>query len=34
LRELATGLSYCGHDCYFGDCKIEFPALQYHARAS
>jgi hypothetical protein len=34
LRELATGLSYCDHNCYLGNCKIEFPALQYHARAS
>ena len=34
LRELATGLSYCDHNCYFGNCKIAFPALQYHARAS
>ena len=34
LRELATGLSYCDHSCYFGNCKTAFPALQYHARAS
>jgi len=34
VRELATGLSYCDHNCYLGDCKIEFPALQYQARAS
>jgi hypothetical protein len=34
LRELATGLSYCGHDCYLGDTKITVPAIQYHARAS
>jgi hypothetical protein len=34
LRELATGLSYCDHNCYLGDGKINFPALQHHARAS
>jgi hypothetical protein len=34
LRELATGLSHCDHNCYFGNCKIAFPALQYHAKAS
>jgi hypothetical protein len=34
LRELATGLSYCDHNCYLGDIKLAVPALQYHARAS
>jgi hypothetical protein len=34
LRELATHLSYCDHNCYLGSIKIAFPALQYHARAS
>jgi hypothetical protein len=34
LRELATGLSYCDHDCYVGNCKTTLPAVQYHARAS
>jgi len=34
LRELATGLYYyCDHNCYFGNCKIPFPALQYQTRA-
>ena len=34
LRELATGLSYCDHNCYFGDSKIAVPAVEYHVRAS
>jgi hypothetical protein len=34
LRELATGLSYCDHNCYLGNIKIPVPALQHHARAS
>jgi hypothetical protein len=34
VRELATGLSYCDHNCYRGDIKLTVPALQYHARAS
>jgi hypothetical protein len=34
LRALATRLSYCGHKCYIGHCKVAVPALQTHARAS
>jgi hypothetical protein len=34
LRDLATGLAYCDHDCYLDNTKIVFPALQYHPRAS
>ena len=34
VRELATGLSYCDHNCYLGDIKLAVPTLQYHARAS
>jgi hypothetical protein len=34
VRELATRLSYCDHECYVGHSKIAAPALQKHARAS
>jgi hypothetical protein len=34
LREIATQLSYCCHECYRGRWKQTIPALQYHARAS
>jgi hypothetical protein len=34
LREIGTGLSYCGHDCYAEHCKSAFMVLESHARAS
>jgi hypothetical protein len=34
LRDFATGLSYCDHNCYLGDIKLAVPALEIHARAS
>jgi hypothetical protein len=34
LREIATRLSYCDHECYVDHCKLAVPALQSHARAS
>jgi hypothetical protein len=34
LRDIATRLSYCDHECYVGHCKVAVPALQNHARAS
>src|SRR4051812_29345447 len=33
LREIATRLSYCDHECYLDSCKGAVPALQHHARA-
>jgi hypothetical protein len=34
LRDIATRLSYCDHECYVDYCKAAVPALQSHARAS
>jgi hypothetical protein len=34
LREIATRLCYCGHECYRNRGRAPVPALQYHARAS
>ena len=34
VRELATGLPYCDHDCYIGNWKTPVPAIEYQARAS
>jgi hypothetical protein len=34
LRDIATRLSYCDHECYVGHCGVAVPALQFHARAS
>jgi hypothetical protein len=35
VREIATRLSYCDHECYVVDHrKVSVSALQYHARAS
>jgi len=34
LREIATRLSSCDHECYLEHRKIAVSALQYHARAS
>jgi hypothetical protein len=34
LRDIATRLSYCDHECYVGHCGAAVPALQFHARAS
>ena len=28
LREIATRLSYCDHQCYLGHCKVAVQALQ------
>jgi hypothetical protein len=30
LREIATRLSYCNHNCYVDRCKIAKPALHNH----
>ena len=34
LRDIATQLAYCNHECYVHHCKGLVPALQYHAMAS
>jgi hypothetical protein len=34
LRDIATQLAYCNHECYVRHCKGRVPALQYHAMAS
>lgn len=34
LRELTTRLSYCGHKCYLGHCKLAVSVLKERARAS
>ena len=34
LREIATRLSYCDHNCYLGRRKAIAPEIQYHARVS
>jgi hypothetical protein len=34
LRDIATLLAYCNHECYVDHCKVSVPALQYHAMAS
>ena len=34
LREVATRLCYCDHECYVGHCTADFLAFRNHARAS
>jgi hypothetical protein len=34
LRDIATHLPYCNHECYFDHCKVPVIALQYRAMAS
>ena len=34
LRELATRLLYCSHQCYLGHCKLAMSVLKERARAS
>jgi hypothetical protein len=34
LREIGTGLFYCGHDCYVDHCTSAVEALANFARAS
>ena len=34
LRELATGFSYCDHNCYVDHSDVSILAPQFHARAS
>lgn len=34
LRDIATQLVYCSHECYVHHSKGRAPALQYHAMAS
>jgi hypothetical protein len=34
LRELATRLSYCDHQCYAGHCIIADRALKNYTKAS
>ena len=34
LRDIATQLAYCNHECYVHHCKRPVPAFQYHAMAS
>ena len=34
LREIATRLSYCDHNCYIDHRNVPVLALQFHARAS
>jgi hypothetical protein len=33
LREIATGLFYCDHDCYADHCRSAVQAIANHARA-
>jgi hypothetical protein len=34
LRNIATQLAYCNHECYVDHRKVPVLALQYHAIAS
>jgi hypothetical protein len=34
LRDIATKLPYCNHECYVDHSKFPVVALQYHAKAS
>jgi hypothetical protein len=34
LREIATCLTYCNHDCYEDHCRSAFLVLEGRARAS
>jgi hypothetical protein len=34
LRDIATQLVYCSHECYVHHCKGPVPSLRYHAMAS
>ena len=34
LREIATRLSYCSHECYAGHSEVSPLALRYQAKAS
>jgi hypothetical protein len=34
VRELTTRLSYCGDNCYAGNCKVAAAMLPKRARAS
>ena len=34
LRDIATKLPYCNHECYVDHSTVPVAALQYHAKAS
>jgi hypothetical protein len=34
LRDVATQLRYCNHECYVDHCEVTVVARQYHAMAS